>query len=136
MSNCNQEKSCCGGGGVRWPYVIAVLGALLIVGALAWTIRHYTTPPSLVAERAALRTKNLAELRSAERQSMDTFGWMDQPKGIVRLTVDRAVELTVAAWQNPAAALTASTRRRNRCPSPPSTRLAATNASPSTSVGA
>jgi hypothetical protein len=103
MSCCKTEESCrcCG---VRLSYAIAVLGALLIVGGLVWAMKFYTTPPSLVAERAALRTKNLAELRGAEAQAMNTYGWVDQPKGIVRLTVDRAVELTVAAWQNPAAA--------------------------------
>jgi len=103
MNCCNQEESgrCCG---VRCSYAIAVLGAFLIVGALVWAMKYYTTPPSIVAERAALRTKNLTELRAAEEQAMENYGWVDQPKGIVRLTVDRAVELTVAAWQNPAEA--------------------------------
>jgi hypothetical protein len=101
MNCCNEEKSgCCSG--MRWSYVIAVLGALLIVGALVWAMKHYTTPPSLLAERAALRAKNLAELRGVETEAMNHYGWVDQTKGIVRLKVDRAVELTIAGGQDPA----------------------------------
>ena len=98
----NEEKSCCNCG-VRSSYLIAVLGALLIVGALVWAMKFYTTPVSITAQRAAERAKNLSELRAAEQQAMDTYGWVDQPKGIVRLTVDRAVELTVAGGQDWAA---------------------------------
>ena len=82
--------------GVRMAYFTAVLGAVLIVGALVWAMKHYTTPPDITAQRAAERAKNLVELRAGEKQAMENYGWMDQSKGIVRLTVDRAVELTVA----------------------------------------
>lgn len=101
MSCCKQEESecCCGS---RCSQVIAVFGAMLIVGVLVWAMIHYTTPPSLVAERAALRAKNLAELRGAEAEAINHYGWVDQSKGIVRLTVDRAVELTIAGGQDPA----------------------------------
>lgn len=102
MSNCNQEKS--SGGDRTAVYVVAVFGALLIVGGLVWAMKYYTTPASLLTERAALRTKNLNELKAAETQAMTSYGWVDQSKGIVRLTVDRAVELTAAAGQDPASA--------------------------------
>jgi len=35
---------------------------------------------------------------------METYGWVDQPKGIVRLTVERAMELTVDGGKDPASA--------------------------------
>lgn len=98
----DQEKT--GSSCTGWAYTIAVLGALLIVGALVWAMKHYTTPPDITAARAAERAKNLAELRAAEKQAMETYGWVDQGKGIVRLTVERAMELTVANWQSPAQA--------------------------------
>lgn len=88
-------------GGVN---LLVALGALLIVVALVWAMKHYTTPPPLLAERAALRAKNLAELREAEKQAAENYGWMDPAKGIVRLPLDRAVELTAAAWEHPAQA--------------------------------
>jgi hypothetical protein len=100
-SSCNQDEKCCRG---ALSYTLAALGALLIVAALVWAMKHYTTPADLTAARAAERAKNLTELRAAEVQAMQTYGWVDQPKGVVRLTVDRAMELTIADWQNPAQA--------------------------------
>lgn len=93
--SCSTENSsgCCG---IRWSYIFAVLGAFLIVALLVWAMRHYTTPESLTAQRAAERAKNLADLRAAEATALNSYGWVDQGKGVVRLTVDRAVELTVA----------------------------------------
>jgi len=102
MRCCNQDETrCCGNG---WAYTLAVLGALLIVAGLVWAMKHYTTPQDLTAQRAAERAQNLADLRAAEKQAMDTYGWVDQSKGIVRLTVERAMELAVADAENPAQA--------------------------------
>jgi len=97
----DSEKGCCQCG-QRAAYVVAVLGALLIVAGLVWAMKHYTTPPSLTAARAAERAKNLTELRATEKHDMETYGWVDQTKGVVRLPVARSMELTLAAWQNPA----------------------------------
>ena len=102
MSDCNNnnESRCCS----RSAYALAVFGALFIVAALVWAMKHYTTPPALGAARAAERSKNLAEIRAIEAQELNHFGWVDQTKGQVRLTADRAMELTVAASQDPVAA--------------------------------
>jgi len=102
MSCSTDNKSCCCGGR-RAAYLLAVLGAFLIVALLVWAMRHYTPPESLTAARAAERAKNLADLRAAEALAMNSFGWIDQGKGVVRLTVGRAVELTAAAGSDPAA---------------------------------
>ncbi|MCU0770245.1 MAG: hypothetical protein MUE94_00550 [Verrucomicrobia bacterium] len=100
--SCGNETT---GRGVRGGLTsLVAVAALLIVAALVWAMKHYTTPPSLTAERAALRAANLAELRAAEQAALGSYGWVDQAKGIVRLPLDRAVELTAAAWQNPAQA--------------------------------
>ncbi len=102
MSDCNNndESRCCS----RSAYALAVFGALFIVAALVWAMKHYTTPPALGVARAAERSKNLAEIRAVESQELNHFGWVDQTKGQVRLTADRAMELTVAASQDPVAA--------------------------------
>jgi hypothetical protein len=100
--NCNEEESiCCG---ARLSYVVAVFGALLVVLGLVWAMKHYTTPASITAQRAAERAKNLVELHAAEKHDMENYGWVDQPKGIVRLTVERAVELTVDGGKDLASA--------------------------------
>jgi hypothetical protein len=119
MSSCNQEEKCCSG---AWSYTLAALGALLIVGALVWAMKHFTTPPDLTAARAAERSRNLAELHAAEVQAQETYGWVDQTKGIVRLPVNRAMELTVAEWQSPAQARAALNERVEKAtfvPPPP-----------------
>jgi hypothetical protein len=43
------------------------------------------------AERAVL----LQELRAKELASTTTYGWVDQANGVVRLPIERAVELTI-----------------------------------------
>ncbi len=41
------------------------------------------------------RADRLAELHQRERTEAATYAWIDQPAGIVRLPIDRAIELTV-----------------------------------------
>ncbi len=85
-------------------YFVGIAGTLLIVGALAWLIIQKTRPAGVDQVRVELRTKNLAEMRALDKAALETYGWVDQTKGLVRLPVDRAMEMTIALWQNPAAA--------------------------------
>jgi len=41
------------------------------------------------------RSGKLAELRGKENSAATTYGWTDQSKGVVRLPIDRAIELTI-----------------------------------------
>lgn len=41
------------------------------------------------------RAEKLRALREAERQAASTYGWVDKDKGLVRLPVDQAMELTL-----------------------------------------
>lgn len=88
----------------RLAFVIGILGSFLIVAALVWAMRHYTQPPPLGEDRIALRKKALAELRAAEAEELNTYGWLDQGKGVVRLPIAEAKKLALRDWQNPAAA--------------------------------
>ena len=85
-------------------YVVGILGCFLIVAAMVWAMRHYTQPPPLGEDRVALRKKALAELRAAEAEELNTYAWLDQGKGIVRLPIAEAMKLSLREWQNPAAA--------------------------------
>ena len=88
-----------------WPYVVAVLGAFLIVGALVRAMIHYTQPAPLGEDRAAVRAKALADIRGAEAEALEHPGWVDQAKGVVRLPIDEAMKLVERDWgQDPAAA--------------------------------
>jgi hypothetical protein len=85
-------------------YLIGILGSLLIVAALVWAMQRYTQPPPLGQDRAALRKKALADLRATEANELENYGWVDQPKGVVRLPIAEAMQLALRDWQNPAAA--------------------------------
>jgi hypothetical protein len=85
-------------------YLIGILGSLLIVAALVWAMQRYTQPPPLGEDRIALRKKALANLRAAEASELESYGWVDQVKGVVRLPINEAMKLALRDWQNPAAA--------------------------------
>ena len=85
-------------------YAASILGALLIVAALLWAMQRYTQPPPLGEDRVAVRKKALADLRAVEAGELASYGWVDQPKGVVRLPIAEALKITLRDWQNPAAA--------------------------------
>ena len=99
-----KSDSCCAAKGRAGAYVLAVIGAFLVMVALVGLMRHYTKTPPIGAERAQERIKNLKEMRAANYEAMHNYAWQDQAKGLVRLPVDRAMELTLQEWKNPAAA--------------------------------
>lgn len=83
-----------------WPSAVAVLGAFLIVAALIWAMRRYTSPPP-ADDRPAVRAKALAELRAAEAEALHTVGWIDKGKGLVRLRIEDAMNLVEERWRDP-----------------------------------
>lgn len=93
-----KKKPCCKCG----IQVLAVLGAFLIVSWLVSQMVKHTTPAPIGEERANERRKALTEIRATEAQALNSYGWQDQGKGIVRLPITRAKELTLKEWQNPA----------------------------------
>jgi hypothetical protein len=87
-------------------YLIGILGSFLIIAALVWAMQRYTQTPPLGEDRIAVRKKALADLRAAEASELDSYGWVDQAKGVVRLPISEAMQLTLRGSQNPAAART------------------------------
>jgi hypothetical protein len=45
------------------------------------------------------RKARLTELRAKETQELNAYEWIDRDKGVVRLPIDRAIELTVRDLQ-------------------------------------
>ena len=101
MNSCENDNSCCGRG---FSVTAAVVIVCLIFAALVWKMQQYTTPAPVGAERAAERAKALADLRAAEADALNNVGWVDPTKGLVRLPIAEALELTEREWQNPAQA--------------------------------
>ena len=83
---------------------IGGLGTFLLVALLVVAMRHYTRPEPVGANRVEERYKNLQEQRAVDAKALNEYDWQDKDKGIVRLPVQRAMELTLQEWQNPAAA--------------------------------
>lgn len=83
----------------RTPVFTAVI-VILCFAAFGWLAKRIYVPHAAEvapvegvatpADRAAL----LAEKRAAAHAAATTYGWVDQPQGVVRLPVDRAIELT------------------------------------------
>jgi len=90
--------------GVGFAYLIGILGSFLIIAALVWAMQHYTQPPPPDEARVALRQKALADLRAAEAGDLESYGWVDQAKAVVRLPIAEAMRLALRDWQNPLAA--------------------------------
>jgi len=103
-------------------YLVAVLGAFLVVAGLVAAMRHYVKPPAAGEDRIVVRTKALADLRAEEAQALNQPAWLDQAKGLVRLPIGSAMSLAERSWQNPPAArsnLIARVEKANYVPPPP-----------------
>ncbi len=97
----SESKSSCA---AKMAYVVAVLGAILIVVFIDRQLKKYTAAPPVDEGRAAERAKDLAEIRNTEADALANTGWIDQSKGIVRLRIDDSINLMVSTWgKNPAA---------------------------------
>ena len=83
--------------------VLGVAGSFLVMAWLVWLMRDYTQPPAPAQARAQERLKIKAEFDAANAPLLAGYDWADKPKGIVRIPVERAKELIVGEWQNPAA---------------------------------
>jgi hypothetical protein len=106
--------------------VAGVLGVLTIMAGLIWAMYYYTQPPVVDQARWAERKRNFNELSAQNRDLLDNYAYVDKAKGTVRLSLERALELTAKEWQNPAAARAAMLAYLDKyVPTPPP--VAATN---------
>jgi hypothetical protein len=78
--------------------------ACFILAVLILAMKHSAHPAAIDADPAAARAKALAELRTAESNALNHPGWIDQNRGIVRLPISVALQITENEWQNPAVA--------------------------------
>ena len=84
--------------------VTGFIVASLIFVALAVVVKFAISVPAIDADRNAARAKALAEIRATEDKSLNTAGWIDQSRGIVRLPIETAMQVAAQAWKNPAQA--------------------------------
>ena len=80
-------------------YVVALVGAFLIMFLLVRAMQHYMRPPPVNQARADERRKALATLKAANTDALQApAAWLDKGRGIVRLPIDRAIQLTLQEW--------------------------------------
>ena len=85
-------------------YVIGVVGLFLVIGWLACLVASRTQPEPLNQARVAERLRASRELAQANAEALNNYGVIDPGKGVIRLPVSRAMELTIQQWKDPAAA--------------------------------
>jgi hypothetical protein len=96
-----------------WFSVLVITGCFLIFGFVLY-VAYVPSRPKQVdpaanlspAQRQELnqlspdeRIQRLADLRTKEAKGVAGYDWVDKEKGIVRLPLDRAIELTVQELQ-------------------------------------
>lgn len=70
--------------------ILSLLLFVALAGILFWfTKLNFRESPS---ENTTPEQK-LRELQAADRTSLSSYGWIDRPKGVVRLPIDRAMTL-------------------------------------------
>ena len=87
----------------QFVYGVAVLGTFLILLGLVRYTERRVRPEPLTAARAAERSTALHDMREAEAKAASEYAWQDKPREIVRLPVERAIELTLTEWKDPEA---------------------------------
>ena len=109
------ESKCC----QKTASFVGVLGALLVVVVLVAAMKHYTKPAPLNQARVDERKKALTEIRAENERGLNTYEVTDAGKGLVRLKIDRAMELTIEAYKNPAGAQKDLAARADKASAPP-----------------
>jgi hypothetical protein len=87
-----------------WHFGILFVGACLLFVALVVLVKFSVAVPAIDADRAAVRSQALSDIRATEATALTTPGWVDQDRGIVRLPIETALQIFESAAQNPAAA--------------------------------
>jgi len=83
--------------------VLAILATFLLMAFLVGQMLEIARPASADVARAAARAKDNGDIRASGSDALKNWGYVDQPKGIVRLPIDEAMKLTIQGYQNPGA---------------------------------
>ncbi|GAB5561126.1 MAG: hypothetical protein SynsKO_27730 [Synoicihabitans sp.] len=90
---------------IVWPVVVAALGVfaifLVIVGLARTPVTPITASVNIAEEdqwrlSSEGRKARRLELQKSAQAAADSYGWINEADGIVRLPVDRAIDLTLA----------------------------------------
>jgi hypothetical protein len=88
----------------RATSLVGILGAFLILGVLVFAMKSYIKPAPINQARIEERKKALVEIRAEADKALNNYDVLDPGKGLVRLRIERAMELTLEDYKNPGAA--------------------------------
>ena len=97
---------------------IGLLLASIVFIALVFVVKFSVSVPAINADRAADRSKALAEIHAEEVKALTTTAVLDAKRGIVRLPIETAMKITAQEWQNPAAARADLNARADKATAP------------------
>lgn len=80
---------------------IGFIIASVIFAVLVVIVKLSVHVPAIDADRDVLISKALFEIQTNEVALLNNSGWVDQPRGIVRLPIATAMQITGRNWQNP-----------------------------------
>lgn len=83
--------------------IALIVGSLVFI-VLTAAVRFLSSAPDIDADSGAKRSETLAKIHATETTNLNQVAWIDQARGIVRLPIDTAIQLTAQAWQDPAQA--------------------------------
>ena len=101
-----------------WPVGVAFFAACLLFALIAVKVEWSVPVPAIDADRAASRAKALAEIRAAEAQALAHPGWVDENRGLVRLPIELAMQISEREGRDPAAARSNLTARAEKAAAP------------------
>jgi len=101
-----------------WHVGLGFLLVSLLFAVLVLILKCSAPPPAIDADRAAERSRDLAQIRAAEIQALDNAGWIDQPRGVVRLPIDVALRIAAQEWRSPAQARADLIKRAEKAAAP------------------
>ena len=74
---------------------LGYIGVMLIFILIVFFSYISNTPPHINEQTIDSRKQTLRESRAMQQEDATTYGWVDKSKGIVRIPIERAMELTV-----------------------------------------
>jgi hypothetical protein len=80
---------------------IGFMAVSVIFVVLAVIVRFTVTVPAIDANRGAVISESLYEIRTNEVASLHNAGWVDRSRGIVRLPIDTAMKIAEREWKSP-----------------------------------
>jgi hypothetical protein len=74
-----------------------ILGFLLLVVTLMWLRSYFEVVRNRTVHRAVLSVENpkLKALRVREEEQLNSYGWVDEERGVVRIPIEQAMGLLV-----------------------------------------